>query len=67
MTIVFIEFVEFTPKAAEMKPEDLVGMLNGLFVRWDEIATQHGIEKGDCCMAACGVPVLVSDHAKTNC
>jgi adenylate cyclase len=45
----------------------LVGVLNDLFTRFDNIAEHRGLEKiktiGDCYMAAAGLPVVVPDHA----
>lgn len=67
VTVFFGDIVEFTPKAAKLTPQSLVGMLNTLFCRWDVLCEEIGIEKiktiGDCYMCACGVPVACEDHA----
>ncbi|MFD0981946.1 adenylate/guanylate cyclase domain-containing protein [Tropicimonas aquimaris] len=66
-TVVFADIVDFTPMAASMPPADLVKRLTSVFLAFDDIAHQHGIEKiktiGDAYMAACGIPEPREDHA----
>ncbi|MBV8188580.1 MAG: HAMP domain-containing protein [Alphaproteobacteria bacterium] len=68
VTVAFADLVEFTRMSAGMPPADLVNLLNGLFTRFDEAASELGIEKiktvGDAYMAVCGLPVPVPDHAR---
>jgi adenylate cyclase len=66
-TILFADIVGFTPRASHQTPDALVKFLNQLFTRFDDLATQHGLEKiktlGDAFMVAGGMPVPQSDHA----
>jgi class 3 adenylate cyclase len=68
VTVAFADLVEFTRMSAGMPPADLVSLLNGLFSRFDEAASELGIEKiktvGDAYMAVCGLPVPVPDHTR---
>jgi len=45
-----------------------VAVLDGLFTRWDALASRHGVEKiktiGDAYMVAGGIPVPRQDHAE---
>ena len=45
ITMIFIDIVNFTPQAAEIKANDLVGILNKVFKTYDELAIQCNIEK----------------------
>jgi len=67
VTVLFADIVGFTTFAQDVSPEVMVGVLNDLFTRFDNIADHHGLEKiktiGDCYMAAAGLPVVVPDHA----
>lgn len=66
-TILFADIVDFTPLVARMDASDLVRELSNLFSAFDDLATQHGIEKiktiGDAYMAAAGIPTHRADHA----
>jgi adenylate cyclase len=66
-TILFADVVDFTPLSERLPPAEVVGMLDQLFSRFDELVEQHGLEKvktvGDCYMAAAGVPNPRPDHA----
>ena len=61
VTIMFTDFVGFTKVAEQLKPADLVAMLDSYFVEFDEIIARHNIEKiktmGDAYMAAGGIPI----------
>jgi adenylate cyclase len=67
VTVLFADIVGFTELAAGVAPEVLVGMLNEVFSRFDQLAEQHGLEKiktiGDSYMAVGGLPMPRSDHA----
>ena len=65
--MLFADLVGFTPLAAKLSPDQLVGLLDAVFTRFDELAVQHGVEKvktiGDAYMAVAGAPRAVDDHA----
>jgi class 3 adenylate cyclase len=69
-TILFLDLVGFTQIAASQSAEETVAMLNSIFTEFDRLALEHGIEKiktiGDCYMAASGVPVPRTDHARAT-
>jgi guanylate cyclase len=66
-SIMFVDMVNFTPMSANMKPEELVGLLNEVFCYFDTLTEKYGLEKintiGDCYMVAAGVPRPRPDHA----
>ena len=68
VTVLFADLCGFTPLAAELAPEKVVGLLNEVFSRFDELCEQHGVEKiktiGDAYMAVAGVPQPRPDHAE---
>ena len=65
VAILFADIVDFTPRAASLPPEEVVGFLNRIFSRFDGLAAQHGLEKiktiGDAYMVAAGMPSPVGD------
>jgi class 3 adenylate cyclase len=65
-TVLFADVVNFTPFAAGLAPEKVVGFLNGIFSQFDELVEKHGLEKiktvGDAYMVAGGLPTPKSDH-----
>lgn len=67
VTVLFADIVDFTTLTQQVSPEVMVGVLNELFTRFDDIADARGLEKiktiGDAYMAAAGVPIPVADHA----
>jgi hypothetical protein len=67
VTVLFADLAGFTPAVARLPPEEVVGLLDGIFSEFDELVTQHGLEKiktiGDGYMVAGGIPVPVPDHA----
>ncbi|MBE9639350.1 adenylate/guanylate cyclase domain-containing protein [Salipiger mangrovisoli] len=67
-TIVFADIVGFTPWTARLDPGDLLHRLTEIFLAFDDLAAQHGVEKiktiGDAYMAASGVPLPAEDHAE---
>ena len=66
-SVLFADIVGFTPMASRLSAEELVGLLNTVFSRFDRLAEEHGVEKiktiGDGYMAACGLPEYHDDHA----
>jgi class 3 adenylate cyclase len=68
VTVLFGDLVGFTALSSEVPAAEVVDMLNGLFSRCDEIATDLGVEKiktiGDCYMAVCGLPKPCGEHAQ---
>jgi adenylate cyclase len=67
-SILFADVVDFTPWSERLPPADVVGYLDRLFSRFDDLAERHGLEKiktiGDCYMVAAGVPTPRADHAR---
>ena len=68
VTVLFADIVGFTRMSARLPPERIVGMLNDLFCRFDDLAGSLGLEKiktiGDCYMVAGGLPEPRRDHAE---
>ena len=68
VTILFADIVGFTQLSARTSPEDVVGLLNQVFTRFDELAERHGLEKiktiGDAYMVAGGLPQPCDGHAE---
>jgi adenylate cyclase len=64
--VLFADLAGFTPWARETDPERVVGFLDELFTRFDELAASAGVEKiktiGDAYMAVAGAPEPRSDH-----
>jgi adenylate cyclase len=67
-SILFADVVDFTPWSEQLPPAEVVGYLDHLFSRFDELAERYGVEKiktiGDCYMVAAGVPTERTDHAR---
>lgn len=65
-TAIFMDFVGFTRITQEMEAEELVGILNEHFTKFDQIFKKHKVEKlktiGDGYMAVGGVPVQNKTH-----
>jgi adenylate cyclase len=66
VTVLFADIVEFTKFSEGVSAQVLVDVLNDIFIRFDEIADQRGLEKiktiGDAYMVAAGLPVPAPDH-----
>ncbi|EFN89856.1 Adenylate cyclase type 9 [Harpegnathos saltator] len=68
VSILFADIVGFTRMSSNKTAEELVGILNDLFERFDDLCEHHGCEKisslGDCyyCVRECPEPR--SDHTK---
>ena len=67
VTILFADIVGFTALSAQLGPVMIVNMLNDIFGRFDDLATQYELEKiktiGDCYMLVGGIP----DRSPTHC
>lgn len=67
-TLLFADVVGFTTLAMQLPPEELVGVLNQVFSRFDAIVTSRGAEKiktiGDAYMVVAGVPPPREDHVE---
>jgi class 3 adenylate cyclase len=68
VTVLFADAVAFTEHAARTPADELVGALDDLFSRIDELADRFGLEKiktvGDAYMAVAGAPEPRPDHAQ---
>ena len=57
--VLFADIAGFTPLSATMTPQEIVQLLDGIFTAFDELATEHGLEKiktiGDAYMVASGL------------
>lgn len=69
VSILFADIVGFTQMSSNKTAEQLVGLLNDLFGRFDLLCRRHGCEKistlGDCYYCVAGCPEPRPDHA--NC
>jgi len=67
VTVLFADLVGFTAFAASRSAEEVVGTLDLIFSRMDELTAEYGVEKiktiGDGYMAATGAPTSRRDHA----
>ena len=67
-SILFSDIVGFTKVSSGYTAEEIVAALNTLFSKFDERASEMGVEKiktiGDAYMAACGIPEENKNHAK---
>lgn len=67
-TVVFADLVGFTSMSARLSANALVSMLDEVFLRFDDLADQNGMEKiktiGDAYMCVAGVPIASNDHAE---
>jgi adenylate cyclase len=67
-TVLFADVVDFTSYTERTEPERVVGVLDEIFSAFDDLASQHGLEKiktiGDAYMVAAGLPDPRPDHAE---
>jgi class 3 adenylate cyclase len=67
VTVLFADIVGFTPLAARLPADEVIGLLDRLFSRFDELVAARGLEKvktiGDAYMAAGGLSDGLVDHA----
>jgi len=65
-SVLFADLVGFTPLAERLPPEELVGLLDRTFARFDEVVARHDVEKvktiGDAYLVVAGVPDPCEDH-----
>jgi class 3 adenylate cyclase len=65
--VLFADVVGFTPRSSTMAPEEVVRVLDALFLAFDAKLVEHGVEKvktiGDAYMAVAGVPAPCADAA----
>ncbi|XP_073715718.1 adenylate cyclase type 2 [Misgurnus anguillicaudatus] len=70
VSILYADIVGFTHLSSTCTPEELVGILNKLFGRFDDIAKKNGCLRikilGDCYYCVSGLPDPISHHAR-NC
>ncbi len=68
ITVLFADVANFTTFAERTTPEEVVGLLDDLFSRFDDQTTARGLEKiktiGDAYMVAGGLPDPRDDHAE---
>lgn len=68
VSILFADIVGFTKMSSNKSAEVLVGQLNDLFGRFDDLCSKSGCEKistlGDCYYCVSGCPEPNPDHAK---
>lgn len=67
VTVMFIDFKDFTTVSERVSAELLVAELDYCFSKFDEIIQEHGLEKiktvGDAYICAGGMPALTHNHA----
>ncbi|QQL49927.1 adenylate/guanylate cyclase domain-containing protein [Mucilaginibacter ginkgonis] len=67
VTVLFTDFVNFTGISETLTPKELVNELHYCFKAFDEIITNHKIEKiktiGDAYLAVAGLPIADVEHA----
>lgn len=67
-SILFTDFVNFTPKSTSMEPAVLISELNDMFTEFDAIIDSHGCQRiktvGDAYIAVAGMPEVQGDHAR---
>lgn len=66
-TVLILDIVNFTALTRQLRPEQLVELLNKVFGEFDDIVKAHKAEKiktiGDAYVAVAGVPVADPEHA----
>ncbi len=67
VSVVMLDFVDFTDFAAKTDPTVTLGELNDIFTAFDRIVEQYGCERiktiGDAYLAVAGMPDATPDHA----
>jgi len=68
VSVLFTDFVNFTGISEQLTPEEIVSEIDYCFKAFDEITTNHNLEKiktiGDAYLAVCGLPVINEFHAE---
>jgi adenylate cyclase len=66
-TVLFADVAGFTEWTTRTDPEQVIGLLDDLFTRFDEVSAARGMEKlktmGDAYMSVSGAPLPNEDHA----
>jgi adenylate cyclase len=66
--VLFADIVGFTPMSETMRPEELIRVLDEVFILFDRLVAEHGLEKiktiGDAYMVASGLLGESSGHAE---
>ena len=66
--VLFADIVGFTPMSETMRPEELIRVLDEVFILFDRLVAEHGLEKiktiGDAYMVASGLLDEGSGHAE---
>jgi adenylate cyclase len=67
VTVMFADLINFTQMSEKMPATQLVDLLSQVFLKFDQLAEKHQVEKiktiGDAYMVICGAPVECADHA----
>ena len=67
VSVLFADIVSFTSMSSALTAEEVVSLLNEIFLLFDILVEKHGCEKiktiGDAYMAVSGVPVRDENHA----
>lgn len=65
-TVVFIDMVGFTTLSTKNPAQEIINLLNDVFLKIDDLVDEFKLEKiktiGDCYMAVSGVPVYNKEH-----
>ena len=68
ISVLIADIVSFTPLAENTPANELVGFLNDMFTRFDDLSEEKGVEKiktmGDSYMIVAGLPRPREDHAE---
>jgi class 3 adenylate cyclase len=68
VSVLFADIEGFTPRGATIPPSELVAVLDGIFIRFDDLVDRFGMEKiktvGDAYMAVAGAPEPHPEHAQ---
>jgi class 3 adenylate cyclase len=68
VTVLFADIVDFSSLAKTLPPQEVVQILNALFIEFDAVMEKHGVEKiktiGDAYMAAAGLKSGQANHAE---
>jgi PAS domain S-box-containing protein len=68
VTILFADITNFTQLSANISASELVGLLNRIFLVFDDLSEKHGLEKiktiGDSYMVVGGLPTHCPNHAE---
>lgn len=68
VSVMFLDFADFTSMSFNMAPDELFSELNDIFTRFDEIIGEYNCERiktiGDAYLAVCGMPDPNDLHAE---